>query len=528
MRVLILATVLVFSSVLLFTNLGGWGLWSPDEPRYAEVAREMVITGEYVLPHLNGRIYTRKPPLLFWMSALSYKIFGVKEWVARLPVALTGVAVILLTLFIGYRFFGFGVGVWSALILSTTFWFVWQARRVKMDVPLTLFIMISILAFYFGTRETEKGKKLLFYLLGFFAVGIGALCKGPVAFSIPGLTLGLYHIHMRDFRVLKEKEFWISLPLSFMIYFAWLIPAILKVGSGYALEQVYYRTSGLFLHTKVHKHGPLFYFYHYIIDAFPWSLFLIPAVWFGFSEYEDEERKAFTLLFWWFTANFIFFSLAATKRSAYLIPLYPAASVMIALYLERRNPVILFRICFVILAVIGAAIPIFFFFKLRLLFKPFLEAGLLILLLSTTPLLLSTKGFSRWKEWTVITLFLSLLFSFLFVIPASDRCKCVKKLCEKAVHISRAEGAPIYLYGIGNSHAGEFNFYTGVVPLTLVDKGDGNIKKLLEKREKVLLITKGRYFDHLERKYHFKPIFQQPCGHRFTLFSNKDFEEEKK
>ena len=119
---------------------------------------------------------------------------------------------------------------------------------------------------------------------------------------------------------------------------------------------------------------------------------------------------------------------------------------------------------------------------------------------------------------------ITLIYSFLFIIPRADVCKSVKPLCEKAVALSVGENAPIVLCGIGNSHAGEFDFYTGRLFLPIVGKGEGSMESLLVREEKVLLITKGRYFRALQEKYRFKPLAQQPCGHRFTLFSNKDFE----
>lgn len=527
------------SALLLFANLGGWGLWSPDEPRYAEVAREMVVTGDYLIPHLNGEVYTKKPPLLFWLDALSFKIFGVREWVARLPVALMGLITILATLYFGSLLFSPRVGFWSSLVLVTAPWFLWQARRAKMDIPVTLLVMIAIMAFYLGNQVDikEKRKKFIHYALGFSAVGVGALGKGPVAFSIPGLALACYHIHTRDLHILKEKEFWLAFPLSLLFYFLWLVPVCIKLGGGYALDQIYYKTSALFLHTKVHRHGPFFYLYHLPLDAFPWVLFLPGALIHGFR-LPEERRRPFLLLFWWLAANFVFFSIAKTKRSAYLLPLYPALAFMVALYLQEtlsqgksldlsdmdrgvRYP---FYLILVALPIVAIGAPLVAYLKLRMLFAPLSALGCVLLAFA----LLGFQGVRErplfLKEYITTMMGISLLFSFLFVIPRADPCKSVKAVCQKAVEFSKRDKAPVMLFGIKTPHAGEFNFYTGMAPLPVVRKGEKGLKRILAKSEKAYLLTKGKYFDHYCKKAGLKPLAQQPCGHRFTLFSNKDFE----
>ncbi len=528
------------SSTLLFSNLGGWGLWSPDEPRYAEVAREMVVTGDYLIPHLNGEVYTKKPPLLFWLDAFSFKIFGVREWVARLPVVLTGLIAVLATMYFGFRLFSLTVGLWGSLILVTTPWFAWEARRAKMDIPLTLLVLLATIAFYLGNlvdRE-EKRKKFIYYALGFSAVGIGALGKGPVAFSIPGLALACYHLHTRDLHILKEKEFWLAFPLSFIFYFLWLVPVCVKLGGGYALDQIYYKTSALFLHTKVHRHGPLFYFYQFPVDTFPWSLFLPGALWYGFK-LPEEKKKPFFLLFWWFVANFVFFSIARTKRTTYLLPLYPAAAIMVALFLEEhldpfkeafpsnmeKGVKYPFYVLLGLLPIIGILSPAIAYMKLRLLFFPLLGIGIILLAFLGAGLTLGRMGkTSHLKGYIISLVGITLIYSFLFIVPRADPCKSVKYLCQEALELSKRDKAPVMLFGIKTPHAGEFNFYTGMAPLPVVRKGEKGLKRILAKSDKAYLLTKGKYFDHYCKKFRLKPLVRQPCGHRFTLFSNKDFE----
>ena len=484
----------------------------------------MVITHDYLVPHLNGEVYTRKPPLLFWMIAASYKLFGIKESSARIPAAVSGLLTVALTAAFASALFSPSVGFWSGIILATTPWFAWLARRAKMDVPTALFVILAVMAFYFGNliNRQERGKKFLLYLAGFTAVGVGALCKGPVAFSVPGLALALYHIHNKDLHILKEKEFWLAFPASLLIYLAWLVPACFKLGKGYALEQIYYRTSALFLHTNVHKHGPFYYFYHLLADAFPWVLLLPPALYYGLK-LPEPKRRPFLLFFWWFTANFIFFSLAKTKRSPYLIPVYPAMAVIIALYLEEHlsSGIITrwMKYCLyatVVALPLAALTAIAASLRLKFLLVPSVGLVLLCALLAALGLLTIKENPLKMREFIALASSAMLLFSFTFVFPKLDVCKSSKKLCEEAVRLSEENRAPIVLFGITTSHAGEFNFYTKRFPLPVVKRKE--VQKILESKERLYVITKGKYFKRYFAGRSYRPIYQQPCGHRFTLF----------
>jgi len=175
------------------------------------------------------------------------------------------------------------------------------------------------------------------------------------------------------------------------------------------------------------------------------------------------------------------------------------------------------------LPILGLGAPLAAYLKFRPAFFPLLGLGAILLVFLGLGVILVMKNPASTKAYVASLTGITILFSFLLVVPKADPCKSVKALCQKAVELSQRERAPIVLCGIGNSHAGEFNFYTKRVPLPLMGKGDRSIKRALEREEKILMITKGRYFRRYQRKYHFKILAQQPCGHRFTLFSNKDF-----
>ncbi len=498
------ALTLIVAAVLLFVGLGRVDLWAPDEPRYAEVAREMVITGDYAVPHLNGEVYDRKPPLLFWMSALSFKLMGVSEGAARFPVAVTAFLTVVVVLAGGWLLFDVDVGVVAALVLTTTYWFVWLGRRVKMDVPVTLFTTLAILLFFMAYRRNRSW----LYIPAFISVGVGGIAKGPVAFSVPFITMVLFHAIIRDFGFLRKKAFWFGLLLSLLVYLFWMVPASLKYGFSYVVSQVYSRTSALFLHTKVHKHGFLYYFIHFPLNTLPWVL-LFPA---ALKRCLDcREKEEFLLLLCWFVGNFLFFSLAKTKRSTYLIPIYPAYALMVAAYLKDAGSHVVERFSRI---VAGMALMVSL---LGLLFS--LYNSSIAGVVGGLALGLATFIFYRRRYtglWGVSTLLaLTLLLALNLWVPLYNPCKSVKEVSLRARKLVD-KGHTLYLYGIGNSHAGGFNFYTGIVPIPLLGRGEN----MCVHRGGVF-ITKGRYFDRLIKRFNVEKIYQQPCGHRFVLFRCK-------
>src|SRR4030042_1014783 len=140
--------LLVFCSLLFILGIGRWDLWNPDEPRYAQVAKEMVDRGDWVLMHVNGNTYVDKPPLFFWLIALSSFLWqGFTSFSARFPSAFLGTLTVLLTFFLGRKLYGSRTGFLSALILATSFEFAYLSPRANIDATLTFITTTSILLF---------------------------------------------------------------------------------------------------------------------------------------------------------------------------------------------------------------------------------------------------------------------------------------------------------------------------------------------------------------------------------------------
>lgn len=183
-----LLAVLAVSYFVFFYNLGGYSLKEPDEGRYAEIPREMIELGNYVVPHLDYTRYFEKPPLLYWACAASYKIFGISEWSFRLPNALAAFACVLAAWVFAGRWFSPRAGLLSGLMLATSFGFFALARIETIDMLFSFLLFASLACFY----EFYRRRRRFFLYLFWAALALAVLAKGPVSLILMGATLVLF------------------------------------------------------------------------------------------------------------------------------------------------------------------------------------------------------------------------------------------------------------------------------------------------------------------------------------------------
>src|SRR4030043_583786 len=201
-----------FCMILYFFNLGRWDLWTPDEPRYAQVAREMVNRGDWILMHYNGNTYPDKPPLFFWLIAFSSFLWqGFSSFSVRFPAAFFGTLTVLLTFFLGKTLYSSRTGFLSGLILATSLEFSYLSTRANIDTTLTFFTTASLLCFFqwyrrgqdkakdmkkaeVGVKVEEKAKMRHLLIYGFYiGMALATLAKGPGGFILP-LSVSLIYL----------------------------------------------------------------------------------------------------------------------------------------------------------------------------------------------------------------------------------------------------------------------------------------------------------------------------------------------
>ncbi|MDO9054202.1 MAG: phospholipid carrier-dependent glycosyltransferase, partial [Gallionella sp.] len=178
--------LLIVVAAIWFANLEYRTLIKPDEGRYAEIPREMVVSGDWVTPRLNDLKYFEKPPLQYWATATAYTVFGEHPWTTRLWVGLTGFAGLLLVWLVGLRLFGREAAGYAALLLSSSLLYVLMSHINTLDMGVTFFISLGLFALLLGQSETNVKKQRNWMWLAWAGMALAVLSKGLMGIILPG------------------------------------------------------------------------------------------------------------------------------------------------------------------------------------------------------------------------------------------------------------------------------------------------------------------------------------------------------
>lgn len=352
-----LGAVLLAAAALLYgARLGATGFWAPDEPRYGHVAEE-IRSGRHgaaglVLLHVNGEPYTQKPPLYFWLAAATGAPGGrVSEAAARLPSALAGVALVGVVLAFGRRLLGARSALLGAALALTGFELADNARRVQLDVLLTLFETLALAAFWridAGRRAQGParhgdgaGGQARNQLWLHAALGLAVLTKGPVGFLVPVLTMAVFLAWEGRLPSLRMAFPWWGPLLSIAPALAWIAGAVALAPPGFFGEAVLDNLFGRFFTGTSHERPFYYYLYQFPLNFLPWFL-LAPAVWSAgrrevFATGVDPgAQRSWRFLLVWVTTTLAFFSLSSGKRGIYALTCHPAAALLVADAVWRR------------------------------------------------------------------------------------------------------------------------------------------------------------------------------------------------
>ncbi len=314
-----LLALLILSFLFLFLGLGTYSLKEPDEGRYAEIPREMVESGDYIVPHLNYVRYFEKPPLLYWVTALSYRMLGIHEWSFRLPNALAALLSVLgLYLFVR-KWFNAKTALTSAIILLSSFGFFAMGRIVTTDMLFASLLFISLLAFHAYYRERRAAYLYLFYV----CLALATLAKGPVALVLVGLTVLIFLLIERRISFARDLLGIRGLLVYGLITLPWFIAIAFREKQFiwfFFMDQHVLR----FLTSKHGRSGPLCYFVPVLLGGmFPWSFFIprsVSALW---------HVKELRLFFIWSLVVFVFFTLSGSKLPPYILPAFPSIAMIL-------------------------------------------------------------------------------------------------------------------------------------------------------------------------------------------------------
>jgi 4-amino-4-deoxy-L-arabinose transferase-like glycosyltransferase len=318
----------VLLTLLWLATLGARPLFNPDEGRYAEIPREMQSGGDWVVPHLNGLAYIEKPPLQYWATALSFRLLGPNEFAARLYTALTALGTILLAWLAARRLWGCEAGWRAAAVLSGMLIFVVLGQLLSLDMSLTFYMTLSLVAFLSAQRATRARPWML---LAWAATGLGVLTKGLVAAAIPGAVLILYSLYSRDVAPWRRLHAGWGLPLFLAITVPWHWLAARRLPD--FLEFFFVREHlARYLTPIADRQEPWWFFVGvFLAGSVPWTLSALRVLGGGWRRRASPAAFDATLFLWiWVVFIGVFFSFSDSKLMPYILPLMPALALLIA------------------------------------------------------------------------------------------------------------------------------------------------------------------------------------------------------
>jgi 4-amino-4-deoxy-L-arabinose transferase-like glycosyltransferase len=318
----------------LFYRLGAAALFEPDEGRNSEKAREILVLNDWVTPHENFHAALDKPIFFYWLIATSFKVFGLSEWAARLPSTLAA----LICLALIYRFtlarWGQWEAFWSVLILLTSTEFFILARTVILDMSLTLFVTLSLCAFYQAVHCERAQRRRLWCLLLYAALGVATLIKGLVGVVIPGMVFFSYLLLSHRWEVLPR----IYLIPGALLFIAIVLPWYLWVDArngGYLHYYLWEEHFRRFTTAEFDRSEPWYYFILVLlVGFFPWTLLLPMAIKDAWQRRFDD-RTCYLIL--WIALPLLFFSASNSKLPHYILPIFPALAILTGTAMAHRD-----------------------------------------------------------------------------------------------------------------------------------------------------------------------------------------------
>ncbi len=330
--------LLCFVLVLYFWGLGRTPFYTKGEPREAVQVWEEVHRGEWVLPMRNGHDLPSKPPLFHWLGGLTSLALGeVSEFSVRFPSAVLATLSVLLVFWLGARKWGIRSGVFAGFILATNFEWMRSATTARVDMTLTAFLIGAFVAL---DRLVTAPAPTPAALLGFYlSIALATLGKGPVGFLLPTLVAVAYLALRGDLARLGRMRALQGGVAALALAGSWYLAAIVEGGWAFVYKQLWVENFGRFLAAEAtgagHEH-PFYYMIGGFFTGFaPWSFFMIPLGIYLYANRHRLEALGYLYPVVWFTVVFVFYSISASKRTVYLLPIYPAAALLLGDWWRR-------------------------------------------------------------------------------------------------------------------------------------------------------------------------------------------------
>jgi 4-amino-4-deoxy-L-arabinose transferase-like glycosyltransferase len=322
--------LMIVCAVPFLLSLGNIPLIDPDEGRYAEIPREMLERGDFITPTLNYVKYFEKPPLLYWLNAASLKLFGLNEFAARLPSALSGLATVLATYIIALKLFDRRTALFAALILTTAAGFVLQSRIILTDMLLTFCLTSALGSFIVAARQEERHRGGATWYLFYLFCALAVLTKGLIGLVFPAGIIFFYMLIAGEWRLLIRMRLVSGILLFLAITAPWFVAVSLK-NPEFARFFFIHEHFERFTSTVHGRYQPFWFFVPVLLGTMlPWSFFIPGSLGRAWRDRHHESGRAALFMLIWSVLIFLFFSKSGSKLVPYMLPIFPPLAILIA------------------------------------------------------------------------------------------------------------------------------------------------------------------------------------------------------
>ena len=328
----------LFCGLIFIWGLGDIPFYTKGQPREATVIWEIYHNGDWILPLRNGHLIPSKPPLFHWLGTLAALALGqLSEFSIRLPSALLALLGVILTYRVGVVLWGVEAGLVASLTLATSFEWVRAATTARVDMTLTFFMVAAFFSFWSMYRKLRVGWG---EALGFFCMlGLATLAKGPIGALLPGLVILVFLCVKRDLLFVRRLHPVTGGLLFVLIAGSWYALALWHGGEAFFEKQIMKENVLRFVSSGSAGAGHVHPFYYFIPNLFlgmaPWSFFFLPLFYFLYQCRQDWAKKNFTYLIVWIVTIFLFYSASSSKRTVYILPIYPALALLLGAWWQE-------------------------------------------------------------------------------------------------------------------------------------------------------------------------------------------------
>lgn len=334
-----LALIASFLALFYFLGLGSYPLFTPDEGRYSEVAREMIVTGDFITPRLNGVVFLDKPILYYWLQASAIKVFGLNEGALRFWPAFFGLWGCLSMYIAGRILFNRRTGILSALLLATTVLYFGAAHYANLDLEVAVLVSTTLLFFLLGLQSTSPqiGRRWIYG--AYFFSGLAILTKGLIGLAFPALIIGSWTLLLGKWENIKKLRPVSGLCIVLALVLPWYILAQKANPEFFHFFFIVQQVSRFLSTNDFNNQVPWWFYFPIVLAGFlPWTLF-IPNMFIyklrqALQNRHQQETSIYLLL--WVSLIFVFFSIPHSKTIGYILPIFPALALLLGNYLDQQ------------------------------------------------------------------------------------------------------------------------------------------------------------------------------------------------